>query len=104
MRKLSSCLSEKYNGFHVVFVEYRKRLRKKFKPIDIIYKPVKSPEKKFFSVITHKTYQNHIEIHVVVTAKKYRTNLILNAITAENFLQGLINKKDILKIAPVFLV
>ena len=47
MRKLSSCLSEKYNGFHVVFVEYRKRLRKKFKPIDIIYKPVKSPEKSF---------------------------------------------------------
>ena len=30
--------------------------------MDIIYKPVKSPEKKKFSVSTLKTYQNHTEI------------------------------------------
>ena len=61
MRKLSSCLSEEYNGFHVVFVKYRKRLRKKFKPIDIIYKPVKPPENFFqcyYSQDISKSYRN----------------------------------------------
>ena len=47
----------------------------------IIYKPVKSTEKKF-RVIIHKTYQNHIRIHVKVTVKKYHTDLLLNIITA----------------------
>ena len=37
---------EKYNDFHVIWIEYSKKLRKKFKTIDIIYKPVKSPGKK----------------------------------------------------------
>ena len=37
---------EKYNDFFVKWIEYSKKLRKKFKPIDIIYKPVKSPGKK----------------------------------------------------------
>ena len=35
-KKLSSCLSNTYYGFHIVFVEYSKKLREKFKPIDII--------------------------------------------------------------------
>ena len=35
----------KNNGFHVISTEYSKKLRKKLKPIDIIYKPVKSPHK-----------------------------------------------------------
>ena len=81
VRQFASCSSEKYNGFHVVSVEYSKRLRKKFKSMTIIYKPVKSREKKF-SVIIHKTYQNHIRIHVKVTVKKYHTDLLLNVITA----------------------
>ena len=33
------------NGFHVISIKYSKKLRKKIKPINIIYKPVKSPEK-----------------------------------------------------------
>ena len=33
------------NGFHVISIKYIKKLRKKIKPINIIYKPVKSPEK-----------------------------------------------------------
>ena len=45
VRQLSSCINEKYNGFHVISIEYSKKLRTKFKPINIIYKPIKSPEK-----------------------------------------------------------
>lgn len=36
IKQLSSCLSNTYYGFHIVFVEYSKKLREKFKPIDII--------------------------------------------------------------------
>ena len=61
IRQLSSCINKKYNGFHVISIEYSKKLRKKFKPIDIIYKPVKLPEKKI-SVATPKVYQNRTEI------------------------------------------
>ena len=45
VRQLSSCINEKYNGLHVISIEYSKKLRTKFKPINIIYKPIKSPEK-----------------------------------------------------------
>ena len=61
VRQLSSCINKKYNGFHVILIEYSKKLRKKFKPIDIIYKPVKSPEKKiqcFYSQDISKSYRN----------------------------------------------
>ena len=37
VRQLSSCINEKYNGFHVISIKYNKKLRKKIiKPIDII--------------------------------------------------------------------
>ena len=60
-RQLSSCLNEKYNGFHIILIEYSKKLRKKFKPIDIIYKPIKLPEKKiqcYYSQNKSKSYRN----------------------------------------------
>ena len=46
VRQRSSCLSEKYNGFQVVSIEYARKQRKNFKPIDIIYKPTKHIENK----------------------------------------------------------
>ena len=46
VRHLSSCIHEKFNEFNTICVEYSKKLRKKFKPIDIIYKLVKKPERK----------------------------------------------------------
>ena len=49
-------------------IEYSKKLRKKFKPIDVIYKPVKLPEKKI-SVTTPKVYENRTEI-LAETQKK----------------------------------
>ena len=44
MRQLSSCLIEKYSGFTIISIEYQKKQRKLFKPIDIIYKPTKHIE------------------------------------------------------------
>ena len=40
-RKVSSCILEKFNGFDVVRIENERSTRKKFQPIDIIYKPVR---------------------------------------------------------------
>ena len=61
VRQLSNCINEKYNSFHVISIEYSKKLRTKFKPINIIYKPIKSPEKKvlcFSSNDISKSYRN----------------------------------------------
>ena len=61
VRQLSSCINEKYNGFHVISIEYSKKLRTKFKPINIIYKPIKSPEKEVLCFSTNdisKSYRN----------------------------------------------
>ena len=73
-------------------------MRKKIKPIDIMYKPVKSPEKKF-SVTTFNIYQNHTEM----LADNSCMGLPLSVIIVESFLQELTNKKDTLEIVLVLL-
>ena len=60
-RQLSSCIHEKLNGFNIIGIEYKKKLRKKFKAIDIIYKPVKSLMSKL-NVTFHKIYREPTEI------------------------------------------
>ena len=45
MKELSSCIIEKFNGFNIVCVEFSKKLRQPFRPINIIYKPVKKCDK-----------------------------------------------------------
>ena len=44
VRPISSCLTEKYNGFQTISIELARRERKNFKLIDIIYNPTKNPE------------------------------------------------------------
>ena len=44
IRELSGCIIEKFNGFTVVRIEFDRKLRQKFSPIDIIYKPVKKED------------------------------------------------------------
>ena len=44
VKKLSSCLIEKYSGFRVISIEFERKQRKLFKPTDIICKPTKSIE------------------------------------------------------------
>ena len=41
VKQLATCLIEKYNGFTVICIEYGKKERKNFEPLDIIYKPTK---------------------------------------------------------------
>ena len=38
---MSGCITEKYNDFHIVQLEFVKKLTQKFVPIDIICKPVR---------------------------------------------------------------
>ena len=38
VRQLSSCINEKYIGFHIISIKHSKKMRKKIKPTDIIYK------------------------------------------------------------------
>ena len=40
IRELSSCIKIKFDGFEIVSVQCQRELRKKFTPIDVIYKPV----------------------------------------------------------------
>ena len=47
VRQLLSSISEKYSGHQTISIEYVRKERKNFKPIDIIYKLTKNPEKKF---------------------------------------------------------
>ena len=61
VRQLSSCINKKYNGFHLISTECSKKLRTKFKPINIIYKPIKFPEKEVLCFSTNdisKSYRN----------------------------------------------
>ena len=44
-KKVSSCITEKSNGFHIVSLEYGKKLRKKFRPVDVILKTIKTKRK-----------------------------------------------------------
>ena len=41
LRYLFSCIFEKLNGCNIVSIEFSKKLRQPFRPINIIYKPVK---------------------------------------------------------------
>ena len=53
---------EKYNGFTVVSIEYQRKDRKKFEPVDIIYKPTKNVKIEplcFFSIDISKAYSSH---------------------------------------------
>ena len=44
VKQLSSCLIEKFNGFSIIRLEYEKKVRRNFEPLDIIYKPTKNIE------------------------------------------------------------
>ena len=39
-REVSACVIERFNGFTIVKLEFDNEIRREFKPIDIIYKPV----------------------------------------------------------------
>ena len=87
VRQLSSCGDQKFNGFNTVSVEHGRKLRKKFKPTDMVYKPVKEPNE---------------EIKCAAEAKSFSMDLQTNATTAINFLQDQISTNYTLNIALEF--
>ena len=44
MRDLSSCVIEKFNGFNIIRVEFSETIRQTYRPIDIIYNPMRKPD------------------------------------------------------------
>ena len=46
LRELCSCTFEKFNEFNIVSIEFCKKLRQSFRPVDIIHKPVKKWDEK----------------------------------------------------------
>ena len=43
-KQLASCLIEKYNGFQVIKIDFNKKQRRNFQPIDIVYIPTKDAQ------------------------------------------------------------
>ena len=61
VRQISICLTEKYNGFQTISIEFAGRERKNFKPIDIIYGPTKNTEIRplcYYTEYISKAYTN----------------------------------------------
>ena len=68
VRQLSSCLIEKYSGFQVISIEFERKKRKKFKPIDIIYKSTKRVETEPLCY-----FYDDISKHVCIFIQKEKT-------------------------------
>ena len=96
-RKISSCITEKLNGFNVVSLKYSRKLRKKIKPIDIIYKPTKNVRKKLTATFPG-IYIEPIEAPMP-RETKLNIRMFFNATTAIIFIQEKTNLSSILKIA-----
>ena len=85
IRRVSSCIKEKFNGFHVALPSLSKIQKKYLTPIAIIYIPVKSQNKviEFFLL---KTLDTLLE-ELMAVAKRLDTQLqYTNVITALTFL------------------
>ena len=60
IRDLSSCITERFNGFKIVKLELDRQLRCEISPIDILYKPVKKQTNidRFFSTQINLGYRS----------------------------------------------
>ena len=60
IRDLSSCITERFNGFNIVKLELDRQLRCEISPIDILYKPVKKQTNidRFFSTQINLVYRS----------------------------------------------
>ena len=97
-----SSINEKYNGYQTISIEDVRKERKNFKPIDIIYKPTKNPEKSslcYFASDTSKAYHNFIALAIKLNSN----TAYINVIIAINFSKGRKDRKDTQKVAREFL-
>ena len=61
LKKVSNCIIEKFNDFQIVSLKHGKKLRKKFRTVDIIFKPIKKEEEKihcYFSKVLYLAYRS----------------------------------------------
>ena len=64
VNEVSACVLERFNGFTIVRLEFDNEIRKDFKPVDIIYKPVKKHTailNCFFTDKLHMAYRASID-------------------------------------------
>ena len=103
VRQLSSCINEKYNGFHVISIEYSKKLRTKFKPINIIYKPIKSPVKEVLCFSANDISKSHRNF-CGATSDKVSHGFALECYYCDKLFARADKQKKTVKTAPVSLV
>ena len=63
LRQLSSCLIEKYSGFTVISIEFKKKQRKMFEPIDIIINQQNVLKQNHFTIFL-MIFQKHIHLYI----------------------------------------
>ena len=94
---------ENFNGFTIVHVENERSVRKKFYPIDIIYRPVKNWPYKivqcYFTTEIHLAYWR-----TFYNGDKIKYSTARQSITAQSFMIEKISMIDMLKIAQEKLV
>ena len=56
LRDISACVTEKFNGFLIVRIDFDKEIQKDFTPIDIVYTPVKSENETIKCFFTKKIH------------------------------------------------
>ena len=62
-KQISSCITEKYNGFQVISIKFARNEGKRFKPIDIIYKPTKNSEITPLCCFSHDIWNAYINFY-----------------------------------------
>ena len=100
VRQIYICLTEKYNGFQTISIEFAGRERKNFKPIDIIYGPTKNTEIRPLCYYTN-IFQKHIQIFMTKKVKQKELIVAMNAIIADLFLKKDRHKRHIENCAGV---
>ena len=103
VRQLSSCINKKYNSFQVVSIEYSKKLRTKFKPINIIYKPIKSPVKEVLCFSANDISKSHRNF-CGATSDKVSHGFALECYYCDKLFAIADKQKNTVKTAPVSLV
>ena len=95
VRQLSSCLIEKYSDFQVISIEFERKQRKKFKPINIIYKLTKRVETEPLCY-----FYDDISKHICIFIQKEKTEWeeginAISVIIVINLIIKKLGKKDI---------
>ena len=64
-KQISSCITEKYNGFQTISIKFARKEGERFKPIDLIYKPTKNFEITPLCCFTHDISKAYINFYNV---------------------------------------